>query len=203
VWRSPEDLLEPAAALRLPDSWLAHEDHVRWKTRTALPAEMLCRNLLRAGRPRQLQTTIDGLAESCASSPEQIRDALDGFLYCRWASVSRHGRPLDRRQLASLPAHAKFRLDLDWPLVGDVDADEDLDPSVLRWQASPWGVYRAVAADERISVGTVRIVAECPFEVTKPSGGTFLASLGDLAAAQGMSVPKVVKRSPNSTMPGG
>jgi hypothetical protein len=128
MWRSPEDLPELSATLPLPDSWIAHEDKVRWRVETSLPADTLRRYLRQAGRTQQLQTTIDALAEGLDVSAEQIRDGLDGFLYREWASASRHGHPLNRRELADLPAHAKFELDLDWALVGDgEEADEEFD----------------------------------------------------------------------------
>lgn len=63
IWRAPEDLPAPATVLQLPEDWLAHEDRVHWKTVTSLPADTLRRKLLQAGKPEQLQTTIDGLAE--------------------------------------------------------------------------------------------------------------------------------------------
>ena len=194
MWRSPEDLPELSATLPLPDSWIAHEDKIRWRVETSLPADTLRRHLRQAGRPQQLQTTIDALAEGLEVSAEQIRDGLDGFLYREWASASRHGHPLNRRELAVLPAHAVFGLDLDWALVGDgEEADEEFDLSGLRWQASPWTIYQAVASDSRVSEGAVRVTAMLPFEVVKPTGGRFLTSLGDLAATEGVSVPKIAE----------
>lgn len=194
-WRSPEDLPEPSDILCLPDSWLEREDHVRWRTTTSLPADTLRRDLFEAGQPQQLQTTIDALAELCSASPEQIRDGLDGLLYRGWATTSRHGRTLDRRQLAGLPGHARFQLDVTvWTRVDDVDdADEGLDLSTLRWQASPWSIYRVVAASGRVSDDAIRVLAELPFEMTKPTGGTFVTTLGSVAAEMAMSVPGAAK----------
>ena len=78
IWRAPEDLPAPATVLQLPEDWLAHEDRVHWKTVTSLPADTLRRKLLQAGKPEQLETTIDGLAEINAATSAQVRAALDG-----------------------------------------------------------------------------------------------------------------------------
>lgn len=63
----------------------------------------------------------------------------------------------------------------------------------MRWQASPWSIYQSVAANDRVSDEAIRLVAELYFEMGKPTGGTFLTSLGDLAATQQMSALKAAE----------
>jgi Family of unknown function (DUF6042) len=80
-WRSPEDLVDPLNVLPLPDSWREHEDAVRWRTITGLPADKLIQLLRHADKPARFDTTIEHLAQAVEWDQEQIRLALASVIH--------------------------------------------------------------------------------------------------------------------------
>lgn len=134
-----------------------------------------------------MHTTLEHLAAAAEMPIDIARDGLDGLMYRDWATVLRRDTQLGRRDLVTVPDHARIKLVIDWSSV-EREPDDDPDEEPIIWQGAPWVIYQGVAADPCVSKNARDVLGYMQSTFRKPTGGTFLTCLVEMAAEQGTSI---------------
>lgn len=195
-WRAPEQTVEPGMVLRLPDEWLKVDDRARFIGRAGGAASILYEFLSGGNRHSMMPVTIDQLAHVSGTDPDLVRSGIEGLCHAGGVAIVRNGAIITVHQLQRLADHARFDLRIDWHEVDRFwasDEDDSFPIGEVRWRGSPWSCAASVLRDARVSKSAAELAASFKFRLRTPAGRDTLMSVFEMAAEQGMSLPKCVE----------